>query len=724
MGNPDSYRIRPAGRHLLTIGEDLIHDHHAAVLELVKNAYDADSYKVTVTLKIGADEESIVITIEDDGHGMTRNIVINQWLVPSTKNKLQKRLSPAGRIMQGRKGIGRYAASILGSDLLLETVCPEKEKTKVYLQWAVFEAAEYLADVEVLVNSSFTEESQGTRLTITGSGKYLSAWKIEEINKLEYELKKLISPVDSLVSTKTDTKSFKVILAVDGFFYESSHTVEKEIKPFPLFDLYDYRISGLISKDGTGSLRFNNQKARNSVDDEIAINLKEPTGCGNLSFDIRAFDRENEAIDQIIKRGLKDEKGDYVGKSEAKRLLNSNNGIGVYRHGFRIRPLGDPDFDWLKLNEQRIQEPSIRIGSNQVIGYVEIESEESSNLEEKSARDGLKENEAFKRLKIITSDVISKLEERRYIYRSKAGLSRPVIKVEKELEKIFSFEDIKSGIKKKLSKSGIDSRIADDIVEIISKKEEENNKIVEDIRRAVAIYQGQATLGKIINVILHEGRKPLNYFKSQIPNLKFWIQEYNADSTDDIFNEILPIMDGITINAQSFVNLFGRLDPLAAAKRKSKENFDIQDSIRKSFDVFESEMIENQIRLEITPSDQKAIIFGWPNDIYIIMTNLIENSIFWFIEKNIKTRRIDVSIQSKGTVLEYIDYRDTGPGIEKHLIESEVIFEPEFTTKLSGTGLGLAIAGEAAIRNGLQIKAFESDTGAYFRLQPTIGGNR
>lgn len=724
MENPDSYRIRPAGRHLITIGEDLIHDHHAAVLELVKNAYDADSNKVTVTIKVGDDEESIVIIIEDDGHGMTRNTVINNWLVPSTRNKLQKRTSPNGRVMQGRKGIGRYAASILGSDLLLETVCPEKEKTEVYLQWADFEAAEYLSDVQVFVKSSSTDKPQGTQLTITGRGKYLSAWKIQEINKLEYELKKLISPVESALSSKCDSKSFKISLIVDGFFYESNRTVKKEIKPFPIFELYDYKISGLISKDGTGTLKFNNQKARNSVEEEINVDLKEPTGCGNLAFDIRVYDRENEAIDQIIKRGLKDDKGNYFAKSEAKKLLNDNNGIGVYRHGFRIRPLGDPDFDWLKLNEQRIQEPSVRIGSNQVIGYVEIESEELSDLEEKSARDGLKENEAFRRLKKITSEVISKIEERRYIYRSKAGLSRPVIKIEKELEKIFSFEDIKSGIKKKLSKSGIDSKIADDIVDILSKKEEESNRIAEDIRRAVAIYQGQATLGKIINVILHEGRKPLNYFKSQIPNLKFWIEEFKIDNVDEFCREILPIADGIAQNAQSFVNLFGRLDPLAAAKRKPKEQFDIRDIIKKTFDVFELELIENKIKFDIKQPDNKVVIFGWPSDIYIILTNLIENSIYWLVEKKIKVKRIEVFLQSKADNLEYLDYRDTGPGIEKHLIESEVIFEPEFTTKRPGTGLGLAIAGEAASRNSLQIKAFESDTGAYFRLQPTIGGQQ
>ena len=59
-----------------------------------------------------------------------------------------------------------------------------------------------------------------------------------------------------------------------------------------------------------------------------------------------------------------------------------------------------------------------------------------------------------------------------------------------------------------------------------------------------------------------------------------------------------------------------------------------------------------------------------------------------------------------------------GRGLNQNFIASEVIFEPEFSTKPFGTGLGLAIAGEAAARNGLELKAFESEQGAWFRLQP------
>ena len=52
-----------------------------------------------------------------------------------------------------RKGVGRYAASILGTDLLLETVTPRGEKTTLLVEWINFESAIYLDDVEILIET-------------------------------------------------------------------------------------------------------------------------------------------------------------------------------------------------------------------------------------------------------------------------------------------------------------------------------------------------------------------------------------------------------------------------------------------------------------------------------------------------------------------------------------------------------------------------------------------
>ena len=109
--------FRPSARLISTIGEDIIKDMHAAVVELVKNAYDADATEVTITFK-NTDDKKLILLVEDNGHGMTEDVIVNKWLVPSTSDKFIRKVSPKGRVMQGRKGIGRFATAILGLSLI------------------------------------------------------------------------------------------------------------------------------------------------------------------------------------------------------------------------------------------------------------------------------------------------------------------------------------------------------------------------------------------------------------------------------------------------------------------------------------------------------------------------------------------------------------------------------------------------------------------------------
>ena len=150
----EKFTVRPSGRHLLTIGRELIQDNYAAIVELVKNAYDADASVVTVFFE-GNDDGSFSICITDDGHGMNRATVVNKWLVPSTDDKKLRKNSPRGRRMQGRKGIGRYAAAILGHDMLLRTTMASVTTT-VYVEWANFERAKYLDEVEAVSYTHLT----------------------------------------------------------------------------------------------------------------------------------------------------------------------------------------------------------------------------------------------------------------------------------------------------------------------------------------------------------------------------------------------------------------------------------------------------------------------------------------------------------------------------------------------------------------------------------------
>lgn len=306
-----SFKIRPAGRHLQTIGRDLIQNMYAAIIELVKNAYDADSPDVNITFTKDCDRNTYTVCIEDHGHGMTRDVVTGKWLVPSTDDKFNRKTSPEGRVMQGRKGVGRFASAILGEDLLLETVTKHGEKTTAYIQWDEFSAAKYLDDVDILIETQTVSEPQGTRLTISGTHIFAEEWNDSQFKNLIFELRKMKSPIPQSEISKyfktlatDDDKSkkqldqFDIKLSIKGF-HENIDKCE-EIAPFPLFDLFDYRIAGFIDETGKASLTYSLRKIRNAEAEVIEYTLPERTMCGSLYFDIRVYDRDKEAIDTGI----------------------------------------------------------------------------------------------------------------------------------------------------------------------------------------------------------------------------------------------------------------------------------------------------------------------------------------------------------------------------------------------------------------------------------------
>ena len=210
----NSHYIRPAARHMFTIGRDLIQDPTAALIELIKNSYDADSPDVVITFSANDFEDAYEIIIEDHGHGMSRETVLGTWMVPSTDNKLRQEKSKSKkRHLQGHKGIGRYAASILGDTLELETIDETGERTVAFIDWSQFEKIEFLDQVPISIKTDQTEKASGTKLTIKGGKNGLEYWTISKPEKrqksgaikpseknnfidLQYQLQKLISPLE------------------------------------------------------------------------------------------------------------------------------------------------------------------------------------------------------------------------------------------------------------------------------------------------------------------------------------------------------------------------------------------------------------------------------------------------------------------------------------------------------------------------------------------------
>jgi hypothetical protein len=225
------FALRPRARILRTLGEELISSETVAVLELVKNSYDADARLILVKFSGILKEGEGCVEIEDDGHGMDLATVRSAWMEPATDVKKKARDSRyLKRRLLGEKGVGRFAAARLASELELITRPPESDK-EVYalFDWSQFERDDlYLDEVLILTEErpprdltrgrvlpAQVERSKddlprdGTHGTILRMNRLKRAWGDKELRDLRRGLSRLVSPFEQ-------ERDFRIFLEVPG----------------------------------------------------------------------------------------------------------------------------------------------------------------------------------------------------------------------------------------------------------------------------------------------------------------------------------------------------------------------------------------------------------------------------------------------------------------------------------------------------------------------------
>lgn len=726
--------IRPEARLIKTIGEDLIKDYYAAVIELVKNAYDADSKSIDIEISyekaniFDKEEEFIKFTIKDSGEGMSLETIEKAWMVPATSYKLNKKYSTEKkRPLQGRKGIGRYASAILGDFLRIETTDKSGETTLIEIDWSTFENTnqdkiKYLDEIDIPYQNEKTNLPAGTTIEIYSKVK-ITKDNAKEIIWSKYDAKNLLKELRNLLSPLEKDKDdiFSINLIYKNLTSFGIDDLNIEIEPFPLINLYDYRVYGKISNTGEAKLFYENQNYKESDEKiEINIDLIDNHSCGNIEIDLRFFDLEPDAIQALINRGLKDPTtGDYLGKSEARNLLKDFIGIGVYRNLFRIRPYGDSDYDWLMLNQKRVNNPTFRLSTNQVVGFVNIESEDTSGLIEKSAREGLKENSSYERLKEVVLKAISEVESRRYIFRKNTKRGRkPENNVKEAIKDLFNFDSVSYKIRHYLESKGLDNKLILKVEDTIKEEEKSKQKDLQNIQDTLVMYEAHAALGRLVQLVIHEGRKPLQFIGDNLNNLKMDIDFFLQNTADeDVKKDIFKSISDNQENLKTISKLFASLDPLTAKRLSRKKNFNICLNIKKNLDFFKNQFEDNNIEIEI---DKKKEIdyFAREEDFFIIYTNLIENSIYWLKSIKKEKKKITIDCYKKDDKI-FIDFKDNGPGIDEKFANE--IFDAGFSKKPEGgTGIGLTLTGQAVSRNNGTIECIKSKNGAFFRI--TLNG--
>lgn len=724
-------KIRPAARLLRTIGQDLIKDTYAAIVELVKNAYDADSPEAIVKFTYNKEKSRLIIRLEDHGNGMNFDTVVNKWLVPATDDKLKRKRSENGRVLQGRKGIGRFAAAVLGERILLETT-QDGKTTSLILDMEALKSIQYLDQLELDVSVEDTGKENGTIIEIekdnVASTDVQEIWTSRQLRKLLVELRSLISPEDiykaaSIQGYEINYDAFDIKLIFQEFPIDEYANREIKILPFPVLDLYDYRISGTVDEKGKAILRFENQNIPSLPPEEFHLKISfDGEGSmdypGEIYVDLRVYDRDPDSIGNIIKRGLKDpDTGEYVGKQEARRILNEFYGVGIYREQFRIRPYGDPSFDWLALDKKRVQKPAYKIGHDQVIGFVYVHSEEKSGLTEKSARDGLMENQYYSGLVHVISLFVNELEGRRVRYREKAqkgGRNRPI---DEEINQLFDFDTVTRKITRELDDLGMPRRDRETVGKVISEaldsEKQKKSNVAKRIKETIAIYQGQATLGKITHVLLHEGRKHIKYISETVPRIIKWAKDLSGASKSELMEKLEDRSGKVISHTKGLSHLFKKIEPLARTRRLPARKYDLHSILDNSFGIFSSELEDLSIAHEIHTDVTDVMVMANEMDLITIFSNLIENSVYWLRHKSGEQKMILARIYSDNQDL-VVEYSDSGPGFQGDNLD--LMFEPGYSMKPDGTGLGLALAGEAIARIGGNIEAKHSDTGAIFTI--------
>ncbi|WP_350335252.1 ATP-binding protein [Coralliovum pocilloporae] len=154
----NSLTFKTRARTLDHLGREQIADVPTAISELWKNAYDAYSTGVNVTLYDG---EKPVVAIADDGHGMNYDEFVEKWLVVGTESKMHSSETPIAdrfglprRSKQGQKGIGRLSSAHLGPIMLLISKRQNDEFVIAMIDWRLFENPYLLlSDIQIPVTT-------------------------------------------------------------------------------------------------------------------------------------------------------------------------------------------------------------------------------------------------------------------------------------------------------------------------------------------------------------------------------------------------------------------------------------------------------------------------------------------------------------------------------------------------------------------------------------------
>lgn len=370
----DNLQFRVSAELKNILGRDLITSPDVAILELVKNSYDAHATKVEITF----DED--YLRIADNGKGMSKDDLINKWLFVAYSAKSDgtedsSYRSKFKRHYAGAKGIGRMSCDRLARCLTLTTRSLETNNTEVlYVDWNIFEQNkkqefdtiniphETLDDIPQFPNN----DQIGTILEFRGLH---NLWGRKEILAIRKSLEKMINPFSS-----TDD-DFQIEIIAPKYAED-----DKDAK----FS-YD-KVNGVIENSIADILKLKTTKIESTIKDGfIRTTLWDRDA---KMYEIKEPNKFQELTSAQISIFFLNRAAKYSFSSKMGIQPVNYGNIFLFRNGFRILPFGNYNDDSWGINQRAQQGYNRFLGTRDLFGRVDVETDDINAIKEVSSRDG------------------------------------------------------------------------------------------------------------------------------------------------------------------------------------------------------------------------------------------------------------------------------------------------------------------------------------------------
>jgi len=657
---------------LRRLGEELNPSPSRGLVELAKNAYDADAINCTIELK-NIEQPGGTIIITDDGDGMDIQEIINGWLVLGKSEKTLRNLTRLGRRPSGDKGLGRLAALRMGFSVSLQSVPRESSGVKhsLLIDWERYTGDALVEDIDLKIETSLNidQKMPGTMIALENLGSHVNR---SEIQRLARGLILLADPFGD------NPAGFKPILIASEY-----SDLEKMVEARYFRDAEFHLVAKVDGKGFAEALveDWRGATMYSATHEELRQKKGSPYRCPVANFDLWAF---------LLDPTTFSTRSTTI--SEIRNWLNEFGGVHLYYNGLRVAPYGDKGDDWLSLNLMRARSPELRPSTNTSVGRINI-TDNDRLLTQKTDRSGFIINEAFQELQVFATDALNWMARRRLDEREKKRVAD-----RKEAPK--KSEKEKATVKQAISTVPEDQRKA--VQNAFDKYDKARRSEVGELRKEVQLYRTLGTVGITSAVFAHESaNNPLKLVAQSIRTVQHRCKNYLAEKYDEYLKDpierIFRSVDSLRVLADVTLSLVDH-------EKRRASKVDIHKVLRDIIELYTPFITDREVAITTVLSEGSPYLRGSIAAIESIISNLLNNSLIAFERKPPGERKIFIKTRIVDDELE-LRVMDNGPGIEG--IDKNDIWLPGQTTRPNGTGLGLTIVRDATIDLGGRVDAIE-----------------